>query len=71
MFQENRVDLGNCSTDDESGRFYMISPEITVGADNPGFLAFDHYFLTESHFDGGNLMISINGAVFTPIAARL
>ncbi len=47
MFQENRVDLGNCSTDDESGRFYMISPEITVGADNPGFLAFDHYFLTE------------------------
>ena len=67
MFQENRVDLGNCSTDDESGRFYMISPEITVGADNPGFLAFDHYFLTESGFDGGNLMISINGGVFTPI----
>jgi len=67
MYQENRVDLGNCSTDDESGRFYMISPEITVAADGPGFLMFEHYFLTEAGFDGGNLMISINGGVFTPI----
>ncbi len=67
MFQENRVDLGNCSSDDESGVLFMISPEITVAADGPGFLAFEHYFLTESGFDGGNLMISINGGVFLPI----
>ena len=67
MFQENRVDLGNCADDDESGRFYMISPEITVAADGAGFVAFEHYFLTESNYDGGNLMISINGGVFTPI----
>ncbi|MGH8224033.1 MAG: M4 family metallopeptidase [Woeseiaceae bacterium] len=67
MFQENRVDLGNCSSDDESGVLFMISPEITVAADGPGFLMFEHYFLTESGFDGGNLMISINGGIFNPI----
>jgi Zn-dependent metalloprotease/subtilisin-like proprotein convertase family protein len=67
MYQENRVDLGNCSSDDESGVLFMISPEITVAADGPGFLAFEHYFLTESGFDGGNLMISINGGIFQPI----
>ena len=67
MFQENRTDLGNCTTDDESGVLYMISPEITVAADGPGFLTFEHYFLTEFGFDGGNLMISINGAVFEPV----
>jgi len=67
MYQENRVDLGNCSSDDESGVLFMISPSITVAADGPGFLAFEHYFLTESGFDGGNLMISINGGLFEPI----
>ncbi|MGH8222802.1 MAG: M4 family metallopeptidase, partial [Woeseiaceae bacterium] len=67
MFQENRVDLGNCSSDDESGVLFMISPEIAVAADGPGFLMFEHYFLTESGYDGGNLMISINGGIFTPI----
>ena len=65
MYQENRVDLGNCADDDESGRFYMISPEITVAADGPGFVTFEHYFLTESNYDGGNLLISINGGIFT------
>ncbi|HEX9707152.1 MAG TPA: M4 family metallopeptidase [Steroidobacteraceae bacterium] len=67
MFQENRVDLGNCSSDDESGVLFMISPEITVAADGPGFLMFEHYFLTESGYDGGNLMISINGGLFEPV----
>jgi Zn-dependent metalloprotease/subtilisin-like proprotein convertase family protein len=67
MFQENRVDLGNCANDDESGVLFMISPEITVAADDPGFLMFEHYFLTESGYDGGNLMISINGGIFTPV----
>ena len=45
----------------------MISPEITVAADGPGSLMFEHYFLTESGFDGGNLLISINGGIFTPV----
>jgi Zn-dependent metalloprotease/subtilisin-like proprotein convertase family protein len=67
MFQENRVDLGNCADDDESGVLHMTSPEITVAADGPGFLMFEHYFLTESGYDGGNLMISINDGVFTPV----
>jgi Zn-dependent metalloprotease len=67
MFQENRVDLGNCTNDDESGVLYMISPDITVAADGPGSLMFEHYFLTESGYDGGNLMISINGGIFTPV----
>jgi Zn-dependent metalloprotease len=67
MFQENRVDLGDCAADDESGVLFMISPEITVAADDPGFLMFEHYFLTESGYDGGNLMISINGGIFAPV----
>ena len=61
------LELLSGADDDESGRFYLISPEIAVAADGPGSLMFEHYFLTESGYDGGNLMISINGGAFTPI----
>ncbi len=67
MYQENRRDLGNCTTDDESGVLYMISPPIVVDATSPSHLMFEHYFLTESSYDGGNVMISINGLDFEPI----
>jgi len=67
MYQENRIDLGNCSTDDESGQLFMDSPDITVDAESPGFLAFEHYVNTEVGYDGGNVRISINGGEFTVI----
>ena len=51
MYQENRTDLEICSTDDESGRFYMTSPEITVGADNPASWGIRPLFPTEAGFD--------------------
>lgn len=64
IFQENRRDLGNCTTDDESGTLYLDSPPITVGTDEPGHVLFEHYVNTETGYDGGNLMISINGGPF-------
>ena len=67
MFQENRVDLGNCADDDESGVLFLTSPEIVVDADTPSQLVFEHYFVTETGYDGGNVMISINGGAFTVI----
>ena len=67
MFQENRVDLGNCASDDETGVLFMTSPEIVVDAEAPSHLVFEHYFVTESGYDGGNVMISINGGSFTVI----
>lgn len=67
IYQENRRDLGNCSTDDESGVLFLVSPPILVDATAPGHLVFDHYVNTELGYDGGNLMISINGGEFTVI----
>ncbi len=64
MYQENRRDLGNCSTDDESGRLWLESPVITVDADDPSQLLFEHYVSTETNYDGGNVLISINGLGF-------
>lgn len=67
MFQENRRDLGNCSTDDESGVLFLESPIIAVDPQSPGHLVFEHYLNTEVGFDGGNVMISINGGAYTVI----
>jgi hypothetical protein len=67
MFQENRRDLGNCSTDDESGALWLQSPVITVDADEPSHLLFEHYVNTETGYDGGNVLISINGGGFVDV----
>ncbi|MGQ0833330.1 MAG: M4 family metallopeptidase [Gammaproteobacteria bacterium] len=67
MFQENRRDLGNCSTDDESGVLFLESPPITVDANSAGHLVFAHYMATEVGYDGGNVMISINGGEYSVI----
>lgn len=69
IFQENRHDLGNCTTDDESGVLFLDSPEITVDANNASQLVLNHYVNTELGYDGGNLMISINGGAFSIIPA--
>ena len=67
IFQENRRDLGNCTTDDESGVLFLESPPIVVDADDAGHVVFDHYVSTELGYDGGNVMISINGGDFEVI----
>ncbi len=64
IFQENRRDLGNCTTDDESGTLFLDSPAITVDASDPSHLVFEHYVNTETGYDGGNVMLSINGGPF-------
>ncbi|MGH8284587.1 MAG: M4 family metallopeptidase, partial [Steroidobacteraceae bacterium] len=67
MFQENRRDLGNCSTDDESGVLFLESPVIAVDATSAGQLTFSHYMATEVGYDGGNVMISINGGEYAVV----
>jgi MYXO-CTERM domain-containing protein len=57
---------GTCAAGgDYSGRFALTSATITV-PDQSGRLQlrFDHYVETEPGYDGGNLMISINGGDF-------
>ncbi len=69
MFQENRRDLGNCTTDDESGHLWLESPAIEVHPTDPSQMMFEHYVNTEVGYDGGNVMISINGGEYTVIPA--
>ena len=58
--------LGNCTTDNESGVRHLTSPVFTMpaGMSTPT-LTFEHWVATEATFDGGQLMISINGGPFT------
>ncbi len=63
-FAINEV-AGDCALDDISGSFAMTSPEITVPDTNtPLEMSFSHRVDTERDFDGGNLLISINGGAF-------
>jgi bacillolysin len=60
---------GTCQAGgDISGRFSVISPVITIpaGATNSK-LKFDHFVQTETGFDGGNLLISVNGGAFNVV----
>lgn len=60
---------GTCQAGgDISGRFSIISPNIVVppGATNLK-VKFDHFVQTETGFDGGNLLVSVNGGDFTVV----
>src|SRR6185312_9546091 len=60
---------GACEAgNDQSGHFSITSPTITVpaGADDLR-LSFDHFVETEAGFDGGNLLISVNGGSFSVV----
>lgn len=50
----------------EAGVLHLDSPEITLPRVMIGgpHLSFDHYVATEAGFDGGQLMISVNGGPF-------
>ncbi|MGB5581918.1 MAG: M4 family metallopeptidase, partial [Woeseia sp.] len=57
---------GTCAPGgDISGAFSMDSPEITIPAGSVSSqVRFDHFVETELEFDGGNLMVSVNGGDF-------
>jgi hypothetical protein len=66
--------IGNCTTDDQSGVQWAVSPAITLpGWTSAAVLVFDHYVATEEGWDGGNLSLSVNGSDFqlVPAAAFL
>jgi Zn-dependent metalloprotease len=59
--------IGSCTaTDNESGVRHLTSPFISLpaGMSSPT-LTFEHWIATEATFDGGQLMISVNGGPFT------
>jgi Zn-dependent metalloprotease len=58
--------IGTCLPgDDESGVLQLTSPSITLPAETVFARAtFEHWFATESTFDGGNLKISVNGGAW-------
>jgi len=60
---------GTCQTGgDFSGRFSLISPSIVVPAGATSLkLKFDHFVQTETGFDGGNLLVSVNGGAFAVV----
>jgi hypothetical protein len=55
--------IGTCLPgDDESGVLTLTSPSVTLPAATAFARAtFEHWFATESGFDGGNLKVSVNG----------
>jgi Zn-dependent metalloprotease len=58
--------IGGCNvTDNESGVRSLTSPVINIPAGSTPTLTFDHWVATEATFDGGQLMISVNGGPFT------
>lgn len=60
---------GTCAPGgDYSGAFSLTSPPITLPAGTGDFeLRFDHYVETELTYDGGNVLVSVNGGPFTLI----
>jgi Zn-dependent metalloprotease len=56
----------NSAIPGEAGVLHLDSPEITLPPVMIGgpHLSFDHYVATEAGFDGGQLMISVNGGPF-------
>lgn len=53
---------------DYSGTFSITSPEITAGPNDTSVqMSFDHFVATEFLVDGGNVLISVNGADFAVI----
>lgn len=58
---------GGCNTNaDQGGVLELASPAITIppGLANGPHLSFDHWVAVEDGFDGGQLMISVNGGPF-------
>jgi hypothetical protein len=62
--------IGTCEPGgDESGVLHLSSPAVTLppGAASPR-LTFDHWFATETGYDGGNAKVSVNGGPWQVVA---
>ncbi|MBV60580.1 MAG: hypothetical protein CMH65_04700 [Nevskiales bacterium] len=60
---------GSCAPGgDISGQFSMDTPAITVN-DTDTHFEFTHFVQTETSWDGGNLMVSVNGSAFSVVDA--
>ena len=60
--------IGLCTaSSDETGVLHLTSPEIQLPAaiSSGPTLTFEHWVATEPGYDGGQLMISVNGGAFT------
>lgn len=69
-YAENLADLGNCSTDLESGIRYLESPVVTIPNDSEiTRVAVDHWMASEVGWDGGNVKVSINGGEWRLVPA--
>jgi hypothetical protein len=66
FFAPDPIDDCNSPLPGEAGVLHLDSPEITLPPVMVGgpHLSFDHYVATEAGFDGGQLMISVNGRPF-------
>jgi cysteine-rich repeat protein len=65
------LEIGDCAADDESGALNLDSPLIVIPGDAlVPRISVDHWFQTESGFDGGNFKISVNGSAFNLIPAE-
>ena len=65
FFAENPT-FGSCTAaDNESGVRSLTSPVINIPSGTTPTLTFEHWVATEPNFDGGQLMISINGGPYT------
>ena len=56
---------GDCAADDESGALTLDSPPIAIpGGTQVPRVSIDHWFQTNSGWDGGNIKISVNSSAF-------
>jgi len=64
------LDIGDCGADDQTGALTLDSPPIAIpGGTQVPRISIDHWFQTESGWDGGNLKISVNGSAYNLIPA--
>lgn len=60
--------LGDCQSIDESAVHALISPVVTLPTDLVvPTLAFTHYVETEPRYDGGHVLLRVNGGPWQPI----
>jgi Zn-dependent metalloprotease len=56
---------GTCDANGENGVLHLTSPEITLPeTTNFARATFEHWFATETGWDGGNLEVSVNGGAW-------